>query len=353
MTRILAIESSCDETAAAVVVDGRRALSSVVASQDELHARTGGVVPEVAARQHLRALLPVVREALRRAECGWDNLDAVAATAGPGLPGALVVGFNAARGLAYARGLPLIAVDHIEGHVSANWLGAEEPELPALALVVSGGHTELLLMEGHGQFRRLGGTRDDAAGEAFDKVARLLDLGYPGGPPLSALARTATDRTLTLPRAWLRGSDDFSFSGLKTAVLHTVRGVSQQGGPSGEPPPVTPPVAPPAAPPAAEVAWAFEESVADVLSRKAARVAEREAAGSLLLAGGVAANARLRERVQERATVPLFIPPPDLCTDNAAMIGAAAFRHLDEAVDPAAPLDIFSTARRGSLRLSA
>ncbi len=348
MTRILAIETSCDETAAAVVVDGRRALSSVVASQDELHAETGGVVPEVAARQHLRALLPVVREALRQAECGWDDLDAVAATAGPGLPGALVVGFNAARGIAYARGLPLIAVDHIEGHVCANWLGAEEPQLPALALVVSGGHTELLMMEGHGRFRRLGGTRDDAAGEAFDKVARLLDLGYPGGPPLSALARTAADRTLTLPRAWLRGTDDFSFSGLKTAVLHTVRGDAGggAGGRSGgrdrgEPPP------------AAEIAWAFEESVTDVLSRKAARVAEREAAGSLLLAGGVAANARLRERMRERATVPLFIPPPELCTDNAAMIGAAAFRHLDEAVDPAAPLDIFSTARRGRLRLSA
>ncbi len=332
MTRILAIESSCDETAAAVVVDGRRVLSSVVASQDELHAATGGVVPEVAARQHLRALLPVVREALRRAQCGWDDLDAVAVTAGPGLPGALVVGLNAARGLAYGRGLPLILVDHIEGHVCANWLGEQEPPLPALALVVSGGHTELLLMEQHGRFRRLGGTRDDAAGEAFDKVARLLDLGYPGGPPLAALARSAQERSLTLPRAWLRGSDDFSFSGLKTAVLRTVQAA--------------------AAPPAAEVAWAFEQSVADVLSRKATRVAEREGVEALLVGGGVAANAELRARLTARAQTPLFIPPPALCTDNAAMIGAAAFRHLDEATDPAAPLDIFSTARR-RLSLSA
>ena len=332
MRRILAIESSCDETAAAVVVDGRRALSSVVASQDELHAETGGVVPEVAARQHLRALLPVVRQALRDAGCGWDDLDAVAATAGPGLPGALVVGLNAARGIAYARGLPLIPVDHIEGHVCANWLGAEEPPLPALALVVSGGHTELLRMEGHGDFQRLGGTRDDAAGEAFDKVARLLDLGYPGGPLIAALARRATARTLRLPRAWLRGNDDFSFSGLKTAVLHVVRDDH--------------------APPPAEVAWAFEESVADVLSKKAARAAERDGVRSLLLAGGVAANGRLRERVRERAPVPVFIPPPALCTDNAAMIGAAAFRHPDAATDPAKPMDVFSTARRGSLRLS-
>ena len=325
--RILAIESSCDETAAAVVEDGRRVLSSIVASQDELHAETGGVVPEVAARQHLRALAPVVRRALAGAGGGWSAIDAVAATAGPGLPGALAVGFAAARAIAFARALPLIPTDHIEGHVCANWLGEEEPPLPALALVVSGGHTELLLMEEHGRFRRLGGTRDDAAGEAFDKVARLLGLGYPGGPPISRLAATAERRELRLPRAWLPGNDDFSFSGLKTAVMHVVQGA--------EPPP------------AAEVAWAFEESVADVLSRKAVRAAEREGVASLLVAGGVAANGRLRERVRERAGLPVFIPPPALCTDNAAMIGAAAFRHAGEAVAPEAPLDIAPTVARG------
>lgn len=327
---ILAIETSCDETAAAVVADGRRARSSIVASQQALHAATGGIVPEVAAREHLRALLPVVRRALEEAECSWDELDAVAATNGPGLPGALLVGFNGARGLAYARGLPLIPVDHIEGHVCACWLLEEEPALPALALVVSGGHTELLLMPEHGRFERLGGTRDDAAGEAFDKVARLLDLPYPGGPPVSRLAATAEVRRLRLPRAWLSGSDDFSFSGLKTAVLRTVE----------EQPEL----------PRAEVAWAFEQSVADVLSKKAARVAEREGVASLLLAGGVAANARIRERVRERSPVPVHIPPPALCTDNAAMIGAAAFRHLDAAIPPQAALDIDPVPRRSRVR---
>ncbi len=333
--KILGIESSCDETAAAVVADGRRMLSNVVASQTDLHRETGGVVPEVAARAHLRALVPVVRRALADAECTWDDLDAVAVTSGPGLPGALVIGLNAARGLAYARGLPLIPTDHLEGHVCANWLdaaGDREPELPALALVVSGGHTELLLMREHGDFERLGGTRDDAAGEAFDKVARLLDLPYPGGPPISRLAATATDRRTRLPRAWLRGSDDFSFSGLKTAVLHLVQS--------------------PGAPPPAEIAWAFEEAVVDVLSQKAARVAEREGVRTLLLAGGVAANRRLRERVIERSPVPVVVPPPDLCTDNGAMIAAAAFRHLDEAVPAATPLEITPTARRRVARLA-
>jgi N6-L-threonylcarbamoyladenine synthase len=331
--RILAIESSCDETAAAVIVGGRQIRSNVVASQSELHAETGGIVPEVAARAHLRVLLPVVRQALADAEVGWDEIDAVAATAGPGLPGALVVGFNAARGIAYARSLPLIPVDHIEGHVRANWLNTDgigkPPPLPALALVISGGHTELLLMDEGGALHRLGGTRDDAAGEAFDKVARLLGLAYPGGPEISRLAATATERTFRLPRAWLRGSDDFSFSGLKTAVLHAVQSE--------------------AAPPA-EIAWAFEESVADVLSKKAARAAEREDVASLLVAGGVAANRRIRELVRQRASAPVFIPPPLLCTDNAAMIGAAAEVHQDAAIAPQAAIDIDPTPYRSRIR---
>ncbi len=332
MATILAIESSCDETAAAVVVDGRRALSNVIASQQALHAATGGIVPEVAARQHLRAIVPVVRQALAEAECSWDDLDYIAATAGPGLPGALVVGLNAARGIAFARGLPFIPVDHIEGHVCANWLLPDEPPLPALALVVSGGHTELLLVAEDGRMRRLGATRDDAAGEAFDKVARLLGLPYPGGPPLARLAATAAPSRLRLPRAWLRGSDDFSFSGLKTAVQQLL--------------------AAPGAPPAADVALAFEESVADVLATKAARAASREGVAALLLAGGVAANARLRARVRALADVPVVIPPPILCTDNAAMIGAAAYRHLAAAVSPAAPLDITSTRARSLASLA-
>ena len=336
MTTILAIESSCDETAAAVVVDGRRMLSNIIASQVALHTVTGGVVPEVAARQHLRAIVPVVRQALADAECGWERIDYIAATAGPGLPGALVVGLNAARGLAFARGLPFIPVDHIEGHIVANWLGDHEPPpLPALALVVSGGHTELLLltaadrsrgaeMDAPGHFRRLGGTRDDAAGEAFDKVARLLGLGYPGGPALARLAATAGPHRVRLPRAWLRGTDDWSFSGLKSAVQRMLEA--------------------PDAPPLAHIADAFEESVADVLATKAARAADREGVASLLLAGGVAANARLRARVRERAVgIPVFIPPPALCTDNAAMIAAAAYHHLAVALPPEAPLDIHPT----------
>lgn len=331
--RILAIESSCDETAAAIVVDGRQIRSNVIASQNELHAETGGVVPEVAARAHLRVLLPVVRQCLADAETDWDEIDAIAATAGPGLPGALVVGFNAARGIAYARNLPLIPVDHIEGHVRANWLeqegGGGPPPLPALALVISGGHTELLLMDEAGVLHRLGGTRDDAAGEAFDKVARLLGLAYPGGPEISKLAATATERSFRLPRAWLRGNDDFSFSGLKTAALHAVQA---------------------AAAPRAEIAWAFEESVADVLSKKAARVAEREGVASLLVAGGVAANRRIRQLVTERAPVPVFIPPPLLCTDNAAMIAAAAEVHADAAIAPQAAVDIDPTPYRSRLR---
>ena len=327
---ILAIESSCDETAASVVADGRRIRSNVVASQSELHAETGGIVPEVAARAHLKVLTPVIRQALRDGECDWDDLDAIAATAGPGLPGALLVGLNAARGVAFARGLPFIPVDHIEGHVRANWLGEDIPPLPALALVVSGGHTELLLMTADGTIERLGGTRDDAAGEAFDKVARLLGLGYPGGPLVSTLALEATDRSLRLPRAWIGGSDDFSFSGLKTAVLHVVQGDDP--------------------PPAAEIAWAFEESVADVLSKKAARVAAREGVASLLVAGGVAANRRIRALVAERSPVPVFIPPPELCTDNAAMIGAAAAVHADRAVRPETAIDIDPAPYRSKAR---
>ncbi len=334
--RILAIESSCDETAAAIVDDGWRVRASIVASQTDLHAATGGVVPEVAARQHLRALVPVVRRALADAECGWSQIDYIAVTRGPGLPGALLVGFNAARGLAFARGLPLIPTDHIEGHVRAAWLREENgfaPPLPALALVVSGGHTELLLLTPDGGSERIGSTRDDAAGEAFDKVARLLGLPYPGGPPLSRLAAQATTRRLRLPRAWLRGSDDFSFSGLKTATRELLGGLNP--------------------PPGAEVAWAFEESVCDVLSLKAVSAAQRLDVRAVLVAGGVAANGRLRDLVRQRASavgLPVFIPPPALCTDNAAMIAAAAHQHLDEAVDAVAPLDILPTATRAGSR---
>jgi N6-L-threonylcarbamoyladenine synthase len=313
---ILGIETSCDETAAAVVAGGRELRANVIASQFHLHAPYGGVVPEVASRHHLEVILQVVDTALAEAGATWRDLEAVAVTAGPGLAGALLVGVNTAKALAWAHGLPLLAVNHLEAHLYANWIEVAgrpyaEPPLPALGLVVSGGHTDLVLMTDHGAYRRLGRTRDDAAGEAFDKVGRLLGLGFPGGPAVERAAREAPKPRLRLPRAWLKGSDDFSFSGLKTAVLHAVRGESG---------------APPAT---AEVAAAFQQSVVDVLSKKAAQAALREGARSMLLSGGVAANGPLREALAARSPVPLFAPPPALCTDNGAMIAACAHFRFD------------------------
>jgi N6-L-threonylcarbamoyladenine synthase len=315
---ILGIETSCDETAAAVVEDGRYLRSNVVASQFHLHAQYGGVVPEVASRHHLEVILQTVDAAMAEAGAGWPDLAAVAVTAGPGLAGALLVGVNTAKALAWAHDLPVLGVNHLEAHLYANWIevaGREyrEPELPALGLIVSGGHTDLVLMTAHGQYRRLGRTRDDAAGEAFDKVGRLLGLGFPGGPAIERVARGTATR-LRLPRAWLKGSDDFSFSGLKTAVLHTVRGES------GAPPPLP------------EIAAAFQASVVDVLSKKAAAAAAREGAQSLLLSGGVAANGPLREALIARSPVPVFAPPPVLCTDNGAMIAACAHFRFDDLI---------------------
>lgn len=313
---ILGIETSCDETAAAVVEDGRVLRSNIIASQFHLHERYGGVVPEVASRHHLEVILQVIDAALAEAGCAWADLAGVAVTAGPGLSGALLVGVNTAKTLAWAHGRPLLGVNHLEAHLYANWIEVagrpyREPELPALGLIVSGGHTDLVLMRDHGVYERLGRTRDDAAGEAFDKVGRLLGLGFPGGPAIERVARGHRARR-RLPRAWLRNSDDFSFSGLKTAVLHAVRGEE------GPPPPVP------------ELAAAFQESVVDVLSKKAAAAAAREGARSLLLSGGVAANGPLREALVERSPVPVFAPPPVLCTDNGAMIAACAhFRFED------------------------
>ncbi len=320
MTVILGIETSCDETAAAVVEGGRRVRSNVIASQFHLHAPYGGVVPEVASRHHLEVILQVVDAALAEASVTWRNLAAVAVTAGPGLAGALLVGVNTAKALAYAHGVPLLGVNHLEAHLYANWLEVEDrpyrvPELPALGLIVSGGHTDLVLMRAHGDQRRIGRTRDDAAGEAFDKAARMLGLGFPGGPAIERTARktsTAGNPRLRLPRAWLKGTDDFSFSGLKTAVLHTVRGESR-------PPP-----------PREEIAAAFQASVVDVLTRKAVDAAVREGARCILLSGGVAANTPLRETLVRRSPLPVFAPPPVLCTDNGAMIAACAHHRFED-----------------------
>ena len=332
---ILALESSCDENAAAIVEDGRDIRASVVASQADLHARYGGVVPEVAGREHLRSLAAVLQETLARAGCGWDGLDAVAVTQGPGLGGSLLVGANAAKAIAWARGLPCLPVHHIEGHLYANWLApalaahaGRPPLLPAVCLVASGGHSELLVMHDHARFTRLGGARDDAAGEAFDKVARLLGLPFPGGPAIERRARAAPAAAVDpLPRAWLPGSYDFSFSGLKTAVLRRV----------GDHPPADP----------APLAREFQAAVVEVLAGKTARAAREQGARSVIVAGGVAANGTLRAALAAECAVPVRIPPPALCTDNAAMIAAAAYyRHrAGPAVAEALAFDVFSTSR--------
>ncbi len=315
--RILGIETSCDETAAAVVQGGREILSSVVASQVDLHAQFGGVFPEVASRQHIRSIYPIIEAALREAHMDLDEVDGIAVTRGPGLPGSLVVGINAAKGLAFGSRLPLVGINHLEGHLYSAWLhdlGGEtpaEPKFPLLALIVSGGHTELILMEEHHQYRRLGGTLDDAAGEAFDKVARLLGLSYPGGPAIQRAAEDGQPDAVNLPRAWLPGTWNFSFSGLKTAVLRLVR--------DAEAIKETLPVS--------DMAASFQASVVDVLVGKTLTAAKEFDAKAILVAGGVSANSALRERILEEAHLPVHIPPIALCTDNAAMIaGAGCYR---------------------------
>jgi len=308
---VLGIETSCDETALAAVADGTHILSNVVSSQVELHARYGGVVPELASREHVRAIVPVFDEALREASLSLDGIDAIAVTHGPGLAGALLVGLNFAKALAFALSLPLIPVNHLEGHIYAAWLEhRREPEFPALALIASGGHSDVVLMEGHGQYRRLGETVDDAAGEAFDKVARLLGLGFPGGPAIESLASEAAAPAGRLPRARLERPYDFSFSGLKAKVQRIVRG--EEG----------------AAPPPAALAAAFQESVIDSLVTKAVQAATDHGAREIILAGGVAANSALRTVLAERSPVPVIVPPPALCTDNGAMIAAAGYQRL-------------------------
>jgi N6-L-threonylcarbamoyladenine synthase len=315
MTRILAIETSCDETAAAVIENGQHILSNVIASQVELHAHYGGIFPEIASRAHIEAIVPVIEQAMREAHLGLDDLDAVAVTHGPGLAGSLLVGVNAAKGIALGRDLPLVGINHLEAHIYAHWLevkGEERPleelRFPLLALIASGGHTELILMHGHGQYEYLGGTLDDAAGEAFDKVGRLLGLSYPGGPAIEKAAQDGNPTAFQFPRAWLDDGYDFSFSGLKTAVLRVVESYSD----------------PPRGRVLADLAASFQAAVVDVLSAKAAQAAAEYDATAVLLCGGVSANQSLRETTTERVSVPVRHSPLALCTDNAAMVGACA-----------------------------
>ncbi|MFM2309839.1 MAG: hypothetical protein RLY87_1961 [Chloroflexota bacterium] len=329
---ILAIETSCDETAAAVVQDGRHLVANVVASQIDIHRRYGGVVPEVASRQHILAIESVVREAVAQTPGGWSAIDAVAATYGPGLSGALLTGLNTAKTLAWARGLPFLRVNHVEAHLYATWIDAEHvPEFPAVALIVSGGHTILALLRNHAEAERLGGTLDDAAGEAFDKVARLLMLGYPGGPAIQAQAQPP-QTAQRLPRAWLHGTYDFSFSGLKTAVSTDPQLVA--AGVAGDEALLLER--------RRELAFLFQESVVDILVRKTQAAVTATGALSVIVAGGVAANARLRTALRAKLRIPVHIPPITLCTDNAAMIATCAYWHpvrgdLAVAVDPNLP----------------
>ncbi|MEW6567971.1 MAG: tRNA (adenosine(37)-N6)-threonylcarbamoyltransferase complex transferase subunit TsaD [Chloroflexota bacterium] len=315
-TRILGIETSCDETAAAVVESGRHILASVVASQVAKHAAFGGVFPEVASRMHIEAIYPVVAQALLESHVGLESIDAIAVTRGPGLAGSLVVGLNMAKGLALASGLPLLGINHLEAHLYSIWLVPDEPEptFPLLALIVSGGHTELVLMRDHLSYQRLGSTLDDAAGEAFDKVARLLGLGYPGGPAIQQAAEGGDPSAFRFPRARLEGTWDFSFSGLKTAVLREVR--------SRQPELRAAVDAPRPGLPIADLAASFQYAVADVLVGKTLAAAEAFKAREILVAGGVSANRMLRQSFQARSKLPVRVPPLALCTDNAAMIAA-------------------------------
>lgn len=328
--RVLGIETSCDETAAAVVADGRILLSNVIASQTTLHATHGGVVPEVAARQQLVLLGPVVEEALGQARATWGDVDVVAVTRGPGLAGALLVGLNFAKAVALARGRPLVGVNHMEGHLYANWLlPSAAPAFPLLCLLVSGAHTDLVVMHDHGRYQMLGRTRDDAAGEAFDKVARLLGLGYPGGPAIQRAAESGDPAAFAFPRALLHSGFDFSFSGLKTAVLRTVERLSGAANPPGAQSRLSPAAAArselAAGLPIADLAASFQQAVVDVLVEKMCRAAARFHIRQVAIGGGVAANALLRAEVIRRFGEQALFPPSPLCTDNAAMVAACGF----------------------------
>jgi len=352
---ILAIETSCDETSAAIVRDGRQVLANVIASQIEIHQKYGGVVPEVASRQHILYITPVLKETLEKAQLGWAEIDAIAVTNGPGLAGALLVGVNVGKAIAFARQKPLIGINHLESHIYANWLIPPQaeaqavekgektaaPKFPLICLIVSGGHTEIVLIKGHGDYQLLGKTQDDAAGEAFDKVARLLGLGYPGGPLVEKAAENGNPNRFPFTRSWLKGTYDFSFSGLKTAVL---RKVEEYQAPPAKPAPFSGNNPRPNRDPwekalaknaneklpVEDIAASFQQAVVETLATKTVAAAEAYGAKAILIAGGVAANKALRAALNEQAAkktkvVPVTFPLPLFCTDNAAMVASAAY----------------------------
>lgn len=330
--RVLGIETSCDETAAAIVRDGRYIESNVVASQVAVHAQYGGIVPEVASREHIRWIPRVIRQALDDAKVCANDIDRVAVTVGPGLAGSLLVGINAAKALAHALGKPLVPVNHLSGHVYAGWLTEEEvapvaPEFPLLCLIVSGAHADLVLMTGHHRFERIARTRDDAPGEAFDKAARLLRLGYPGGPAIQKAAEAGSLSGYRLPVASVGDTLDFSFSGLKTALSRLVHADDQAN--------------------VSDIAAAFQEAVVGQLVRNTVTAVQRTGAKQLVVGGGVAANRRLRERLVAALTVPVFWPEPKLCTDNAAMIAAAGFFDSEGSSTAFADIDVQASLKLG------
>ena len=318
--KILGIETSCDETAAAVVMNGTKILSSQIASQVEIHARYGGIVPEVASRQHILAITPIIEQAMAEAKVTWSDLDGIAVTRGPGLAGSLLIGVNVAKAIALAHRLPITGVNHLKGHIYAGWLTNQIVDFPLICLIVSGGHSDLALMRGHGDYILLGQTRDDASGEAFDKAARVLELGYPGGPAIEQAANNGI-ASLKLPRAWLKGSNDFSFSGVKTALLRLV----EENKISNK----------------ADAAASFQEAVIDVLVTKTVAVAKEYRVKQILLVGGVAANKLLRQSLITNSPIPVLIPQPILCTDNAAMIAACGYFRLQNGETNGLDLDVF------------
>ncbi len=317
--RILGIESSCDETAAAIVEDGRRIVSDYISTQIDIHKQYGGVFPEVASRQHVLAVYPVIEEAMNRAHMSFSDIDAIAVTRGPGLAGSLVVGMNAAKGLAFSTGLPLIGINHLEGHIYSSWVYSDqdetvpdEPEFPAIVLLVSGGHSEIILLKDHLKYERLGGTLDDAAGEAFDKTARLLGLEYPGGPSIQKAAANGDPYSYRFNIAKMPGTYDFSFSGVKTSVLRTVEKLRKDGSRLNVP----------------DLAASFQKCVVNTLFEKTLRAAREYEAKNIVIAGGVSANKCLRDTFMGQNEFRVFIPKLSYCTDNGAMIGAAGYRRF-------------------------